>query len=126
MALLTDTDGENLWTTSDGITWNRLPKPQLVEGAPATSRCIQAVDDGWIIAPGGALIPNPGSNDGIELINADPGSILFSSNGITWSPVSFPEEFTDFSGRLEVAGNTLFIITDTGQRPAVLVGTFRG
>jgi hypothetical protein len=129
MALLTDADGENLWTTSDGITWNRLPKPQLVEGAPTTSRCIQAVDGGWIIAPGGAsLISNPGSSDPSELVSTDPGSILFSSDGITWSPVSFPEEFADFSGRLEAAGNTLFIITDTSerQRPAVLVGTFRG
>jgi hypothetical protein len=119
MALIARQDKYELWNTNDGIMWRRLPDPPTQPEAAGRGRCIKAVDDGWVIGPGG----HPGGIDDFfdtPHVMGTPGSLIFSEDGAEWRSLEHAPSVSGFTGRLETAGNNIYIINqDTGD---ILVG----
>jgi hypothetical protein len=122
MALIGTDQGLELWTTNDGVAWDRLPNPPVQTVGSQRGYCIHSTDQGWILAPGGRLGGTAGQLDG-EPVTAKPQSINFSSNGTTWSEVEFSADVAEFEGLIEVAGNTIYIFDP--ETADVLVGTIQ-
>jgi hypothetical protein len=119
MALIERQGVYELWNTNDGITWRRLPDPPTQPEATGRGRCIKALDDGWVIGPGGL----PGGTNDFDTphVTATPRSLLFSEDGQAWSKIEPATSVAGFAGYLETAGNTIYIMNlDTGE---ILVGT---
>jgi hypothetical protein len=119
MALIAGQHGYELWNTNDGITWLQLPAPPTLGDVDGRGRCIKALDDGWVIGPGGS----PGGRTDLDTphVTATPDSLHFSEDGLAWSKLDPTTSFTGFAGFLETAGNTIYIMNlETGE---ILVGT---
>lgn len=121
MALIAGEDGYELWNTTDGINWNQLPDPPTGIEPEGRGRCIKAVDNGWIIGPGG----DPGDEIILDTppVTTTPDALIFSEDGNEWTTVTVEPGTDTFTGQLETAGNSIFIMNiDTGE---TLVGTIK-
>jgi hypothetical protein len=121
MALIGTADGLELWTTTDGVAWNRLPNPPVQAVDSQRGFCIHAADEGWVLAPGGVSGDDVAGQPGWEPILATPQSILFSPDGSTWTRVEYSADVAEFEGMIEVAGNTIYIFDP--RTAQLLVGT---